>query len=109
MKKQEGQTAEVQMNQAKPKLEYKILDGRPWVVFATPERISYIARIRAAAEESQTWDEFRRAMPTDEYARIIQAMFDDNEEPPPKGSDAFNCNDVPDTALVLSLLRLWMT
>ena len=54
-------------------------------------------------------DEFRRAMPTDEYARIIQAMFDDNEEPPPKGSDAFNCNDVPDTALVLSLLRLWMT
>jgi len=95
MKKRERQTAEVQMNDAKPKLEYKILDGRPWVVFATPERIRCIARIRAAAEESQTWDEFRRAMPADEYARIIRTMFDDNEEPRPKGSDAFDCNDVP--------------
>ena len=94
MKKQEGLAAEAQMNEAKPRLEYKILDDRPWVVFATPERIRDIARIHAAAEESRTWDEFRRAMPAEEYARVMLLSFDDQDKPRPKGPDRFHSDEI---------------
>jgi len=73
------------------KLEYKILCDRDDIlVFATPERVRYVALIRNAVYNSSTWAEFRRAMPRDEYSRVMLLTFDDKEEPRPKGSATFD-------------------
>ena len=73
------------------KLEYKILCERDDIlVFATPERVRYVALIRNAVCNSSTWAEFRHAMPRDEYSRVMMLTFDDKEEPRPKGSDTFD-------------------
>jgi hypothetical protein len=95
MKKQTGRTAPTTKKNARPTLEYKVVERPDVVAFATPERIRYIARIRSAAYGSRTWAEFRRAAPRDEYGRILRMMLGDNGEPRPKGSDTFSYNNVP--------------
>jgi hypothetical protein len=73
------------------KLEYKILcDRDDNLVFATPERVKYVARIWDAVENSSTWAEFRHAIPRDEYFRVMLLSFDDRDIPRPKGSDRFD-------------------
>jgi len=65
------------------------------LVFAEATRARRNARIHRAIEKSSTWAEFRRAMPRDEYSRLIRKLFDDNEEPRPRSGDEFNGEQIP--------------
>src|SRR5688572_17936271 len=65
------------------------------LVFAGAARARRISRIHSAITKSSTWGAFRRAMPRDEYSRLVRALFDDNEEPRPRGTDEFTCEHIP--------------
>lgn len=79
----------------KKELLYRIVPHNGGAVFATPERAALIARIHEAINGSETWGDFRAAMPRKEYSWVIRAAFDDNGEPRPRSTDAFSGEDVP--------------
>ncbi len=79
----------------KRKLVYRTVPHNGGLVFAEPKRAAFVARLHAAIQASQTWAEFRAAMPRREYARIVRAAFDDVGEPRPKGTDLFSGESVP--------------
>lgn len=76
------------------KLVYAIHPSGEEIIFLTPERAAFICRIQEALHNSRTWHEFRLAMPPGEYDTIMRGQFDDNDEPRPKGTDAFDCDDI---------------
>ena len=78
----------------KKKLLYRVVPHNNGVVFAAPDRATYIARIHSAIVSSKTWDQFRRAMPSAEYSNIVR-WFDENGEPRPKSIDAFSGESLP--------------
>jgi len=65
------------------------------LVFADATRARRIARIHKAITKSSTWGAFLRAMPRDEYSRLVRELFDDNEEPRPRSTDDFNGEQIP--------------
>ena len=89
MREQPSNSSDAKMLKHGMKLVYKVIITEE-IVFATPGRIKYVARINDAVDHSSTWAEFRHAMPRDEYSRVMLLSFDDKEEPRPKGSDPFN-------------------
>ena len=70
---------------AKRKLLYRTAHNRG-LVFATPERALLIDRIHRGIETSTTWEQFRKAMPPNEYSQIIRS-YDEQGEPRPRGLD----------------------
>lgn len=64
------------------------------LVLAEKARAECVARIHRALETASTWAEFRRLMPVREYSKVMQ-MIDDNGEPRPRSTDAFDAYDVP--------------
>lgn len=76
------------------RLVYAIHPSGEEIIFLTPERAAEICRIQEALHNSRTWEEFRLAMPPDEYDMIMRGQFDDNDEPRPRGTDAFDCDDI---------------
>ena len=75
-------------------LLYRVVPHNGGVVFAKPDRATFIARIHVAIESSTTWSQFRSAMPRKEYSAIIRS-FDDEGTPRPKSTDAFSVESVP--------------
>ena len=71
------------------KLLYRVVPHNGGVVFATPDRAAYIAKLHEAINSSTTWGQFRKAIPRDEYSKIIHHSFDDMGERRPKSSDPF--------------------
>jgi len=65
------------------------------VIYATPERAVFHSRVEHALWDSKTWAEFRRVMPRKEYSRLLRELFDENDEPRPRGSDAFDVSQIP--------------
>lgn len=65
------------------------------VVFALRYRAEYVAHIWKALNESKTWGELRRNLPTDEWEDHFQAHFDDYEEEVPGDDEPFECDDAP--------------
>jgi len=65
------------------------------VIYATPERAVFHSRVEHALWDSKTWAEFRRAMPRREYSRLLRELFDENDEPRPRGTDAFHVSQIP--------------
>lgn len=95
MREQPSNSSDTEMREPRTRLVYKILcDSDDALVFATPERVKYVARIWNAVDNSSTWAEFRHAMPRDEYSRVMLLSFDDKEEPRPKGSDPFDLDAI---------------
>jgi len=76
------------------RLVYNVSCANGGLVFATPERARHISRIHDAITKSSTWEQFRRAMPREEYSRIV-SYYDLDGEPRPRGSDPFDCEVVP--------------
>ncbi|QDL37209.1 hypothetical protein [Rhodoferax sediminis] len=72
------------------KLLYRVVPHNNGVVFATPTRAHFIGRIHRAIENSNTWGEFRKAMPRDEYSKVIRDTFDEAGERRPKSTDEFD-------------------
>ena len=79
---------------AMKKLLYRIVPYNGGVVFATPDRATFVANIHSAIDSSETWGQFRSAMPRKEYSDIVRA-FDDQGEPRPKSTDPFSGECVP--------------
>lgn len=79
----------------KKELLYRVVPHNGGVVFAEPRRATLIARIHAAINSSQTWGEFRAAMPPKEYSYIVRSSCDDNCEPRPKSTEEFSGECVP--------------
>jgi tetratricopeptide (TPR) repeat protein len=71
--------------------------GNSMFIYATPERAAFHSRIERALFESRTWGEFRKAMPPKEYSRIVREVFEGNDEPRPRASDAFSRDQVSGT------------
>ena len=71
------------------RLVCRVVPHNGGVVFATPERAKFIARLHDAIESSTTWGEFRKAVPRAEYSKIVHA-FDDACEPRPKSAEPFD-------------------
>ena len=63
------------------------------IVFLAPERAAEICRIQEALRDSRTGEEVRLAMPPDEYDTIMRGQFDDDDEPRPRDTNAFDCDD----------------
>ena len=61
----------------KKKLFYRVVPHNGGVVFATPDRAIFVAKIHAAIRSSKTWGQFRSAIPRKEYSVIIHSAFDD--------------------------------
>ena len=76
------------------RLVYAIHPSGEEIIFLTPERAAEICCIQEALHNSRTWEEFRLAMPPDEYDTIMRGQYDDNDEPRPKGTDTFDCDDI---------------
>ncbi len=66
------------------------------LVFAYPEQAQRIHEIRTALR-ANTWAEFRRLMPAEDYMDLIEAKFADIDEPTPIPADkeAFSGDWVP--------------
>jgi len=79
----------------KKRLLFRIVPHNGGVVFAAPERAKFIARIHSAINSSQTWRQFRSAMPRKEYSNILWSAFDDAGEGRPKGTDPFSGESLP--------------
>jgi hypothetical protein len=71
-------------------LLYRVVPHNGGVVFAAEDRAKSVARIHRAIETSQTWSQFRAAIPPREYSAVIRASFDEMGEPRPKGTDPFD-------------------
>jgi hypothetical protein len=74
---------------------FNIHPGNGGLVFAEPERAQFVSRIHEAISNSSTWGELRRAMPRQEYSRLIRECFDEEGEPRPRGSDEFDGEQIP--------------
>lgn len=72
-----------------PILYWTVETGNEALVFATPERVEYIARIYAALAQT-TWADVRREMPRAGYSKLVKELFDDNGLRRPRGSDPFD-------------------
>lgn len=61
------------------------------LVFATPEDATWTDQVRTALQ-AETWGEFRRLMPEDEYGRLLDEMYGYVEEltPVPSNRDHFD-------------------
>lgn len=75
-------------------LLYRVADHNGGLVFATRDRARRVARMHEAIRNSETWADFRRAMPRREYSQVVRS-FDDQGEPRPKGADAFSGAMIP--------------
>lgn len=71
------------------KLLYRVVPHNGGVVFAKPDRATFIAKIHSAIDSSKTWGQFRSAMPRKEYSKIVRG-FDDEGESRPKSADPFS-------------------
>ena len=78
----------------KKKLLFRVVPHNSGVVFAAPDRATYIARIHIAIASSNTWGQFRKANPRAEYSNIVR-WFDENGEPRPKSKDSFSGDALP--------------
>ena len=78
----------------KKKLLFRVVPHNSGVVFAAPDRATYIARIHMAIASSTTWGQFRKAMPRAEYSNIVR-WFDEKGEPRPKSKDPFSAESLP--------------
>ena len=69
------------------------------LVFATPNEALYIDGLHKALN-SETWGEFRRRIPEDQYAEILERQYEYLGEPTevPSDEDRFNACDVPGVA-----------
>ncbi|WP_156628638.1 hypothetical protein [Mycobacterium sp. 1274756.6] len=67
----------------------------PIVVFAERGRAEYIWSIHRAINESETWGQFRAALPTGEWESHFLPHFEDWEEEVPADDEPFNSGDVP--------------
>jgi hypothetical protein len=66
------------------------------LVFAEAGEAEHIHRIHFALENSKTWADFRRLMPTDEYAKIMEILEENLAgDPAPSESDPFDGGLVP--------------
>ena len=81
------------------KLLWNISPANDGLVFAEPDPAKQISQIWCAIEDSETWEEFRRAMPRKDYSEILRNTFDEDGQPRPKGSDPF------DTSVIGSLME----
>ena len=71
------------MAKQKPKtLWYRESPANGDLVFAIPEKATRVDAIHRALK-SETWGEFRRRLPDDEYVQLAQKMFADAIEPMP--------------------------
>jgi hypothetical protein len=76
-------TARDAMAKKKPKtLWYRESPANGDLVFALPENATRVDAIHRALK-SDTWGEFRRRLPDDEYVQLAQKMFADAIEPMP--------------------------
>jgi len=73
---------------AVPKYLYSI-SPNGGVVFAPEARARFVSTIFEAMSSSDTWGDFRRAMPADEYEKLMRESFDDVEEVRPDDGDEF--------------------
>src|SRR6266516_6039676 len=87
------------------RLFYRVVPHNGGIVFATPRRAEYIARIHHAISRSRTWAEFRKAMPKTEYSRIMQ-IFDFNGEARPRSTNRFVGGSIRPPLAVERLERL---
>lgn len=78
-----------------PKLLYRVAPHNGGVVFALHNNAKFVARIHEAIRSSNSWKEFRSTMPRKEYVKILKTVFDDADEPRPKGSDSFDGECIP--------------
>lgn len=62
------------------KLYYRIVPHNRGLVFASPERAEYIHRLNCALG-APTWADFRKAMPPDEFKRILEYFEFEDEVP----------------------------
>lgn len=67
------------------------------VIYALPERALFYSGVRTALDDSKTWAEFRCAMPRKEYSRLMRGIFDNKGLRRPRGSDAFDTSQIPET------------
>lgn len=79
----------------RPALFYTVSLANGGLVFATPERAKEINRSHRAIEDSQTWGEFRRAVPSSDYEEIVSAVFGEAGEDRPEADDPFDSSAVP--------------
>jgi hypothetical protein len=63
-------------------------------VFATPERAAFVDRLFNGLEGSNTWAEFRRAVPRADYSRALEGYIESTGRRP-RGSDPFSSDVVP--------------
>jgi hypothetical protein len=75
-------------------LLFRVAPHNRGLVFATKERAEYVAKIHEAINTSETWAEFRSAVPRKEYLEIL-AIFDGNGEKRPKGTGPFDGEQLP--------------
>jgi hypothetical protein len=75
-------------------LLYRVLP-EDCLVFAPLNRAMLISQIRDAIEHSRTWEEFRQAMPPEEYDNVLQMRCEDESVPPPQGPEKFEADMVP--------------
>lgn len=92
-------------SKSRPVLYYCTVGGRDGstMTFAPPEIAEETDRIYRAITESQTWGEFRRRMPPQEYASLFDESFstdpeelaEDPDLAPPANDAKFSCERVP--------------
>ena len=56
-------------------LYYRISPPNEGIVLAEPARAEYVSELHNALSVAQTWGEFRKLMPFDEYLRYISETF----------------------------------
>ena len=76
-----------------PELFYRVSPANGGLVFAERSRAEFVAQIHRAFEDSRIWDDFRKAMPPDEYASLLQ-QFDELGDPRPLADDEFEVTSV---------------
>jgi hypothetical protein len=58
--------------------------------FAPRKLAEYVDQIHHAISQSNTWGQFRKLMPSDEYQRFMKEHFDENDEPRPPARAKFD-------------------
>jgi len=64
------------------------------VIIATEQRARFVGQIQHALQNSRTWNEFKLAIPKDEYARIMGILAED-EIQPLEPTELFKPADIP--------------
>ncbi|MDF2372685.1 MAG: hypothetical protein P1V21_18030 [Rhizobiaceae bacterium] len=73
------------------KLLYRLVPHNGGAVFAEESRAMHIVQINRALDKSKTWGDFKSAMPSDEYLRIIEFVdFEDEDQSEPDPNEQFD-------------------